>query len=187
MPFWGNTRAQKSARSAHMPATCTTSGVASGCTGLAQCARNAVCGKVARGERRAVAPDSVGHRSRPTREPGRVSSLARSGRTVGAAALAGPFAGSCDILLHTPKRTEEVRSGVLLRLHWEKRDARSDECSMVAATGHQPGSGRATRELGQRHLACVAARQGWPGNSRELDGKGLEVERFHDHTSDTIP
>ena len=60
--------------------------------------------------------------------------------------------------LATPKRTEDVRSGVLLRLHWEKRDARSDECAMVAASmGHQPGSRRATRELGQRHLAFVAA------------------------------
>ena len=87
---------------------------------------------------------------------------------------------------HTPKRTEDVRSGVLLRLHWGKRDARSDECAMMAATGHQPGSGRATRELGQRHLAFVAA----PRLAGQLKGarrKGLEVERFHDHTSDTIP
>ena len=82
---------------------------------------------------------------------------------------------------------EDVRSGVLLRLHWEKRDARSDECAMVAASmGHQPGSRRATRELGQRHLAFVAA----PRLAGQLKGarrKGLEVERFHDHTSDTIP
>ena len=170
MPFWGNTRAQSSARSAHMPATCTTSGVASGCTGLAQCARNAVCGKVARGERRAVAPDSVGHRSRPTREPGRVSSLARSGRTVGAAAPAGPFAGSCDILPHRRgRRMFEAECCYACIGKSGTQDPMSARWWLPAWATSQGPEGR--RANSGSDTLRLSRRQGWPGNSRELDGR----------------
>ena len=116
-----------------------------------------------------------------TREPGRASSLARSGRTVGAAAPAGPF--GCDILLH--RRGRRMCEAECCYSCSIGKSGAQDPMSARwwLPRGHQPGSGRATRELGQRHLAFVAApKAGRATQGSSMEGSGrsrLKVERFH--------
>ena len=150
------------------PATCATRGVASGYTRLSSAL--AVHGVWGVGCERGVR-STVDAQTSPNPHPRTGPSLLSreewahrrrrcTGRSVRLRHLA------------TPKRTEDVRSGVLLLLqHWEKRGARSDERAMVAATG-APARVREGDARTRAATPCVCrGAKGWSGNSRELDGR----------------
>jgi hypothetical protein len=120
----------------------------------------------------------AGRRARLSRPPKQAhprtgpSLLSREecGRTVGAAAPAGPFAGSCDILPHRRgRRMFEAECCYACIGKSGTQDPMSARWWLPAWATSQGPEGR--RANSGSDTLRLSRRQGWPGNSRELDGR----------------
>ena len=130
------------------------------------------------GVRQSCRRREAGRRARLSRPPKQAhprtgpSLLSREecGRTVGAAAPAGPFAGSCDILLHRRgRRMFEAECCYACIGKSGTQDPMSARWWLPARATRQGPEGR--RANSGSDTLRLSRRQGWPGNSRELDGR----------------